>query len=596
MSPRVATCAVLLALFATGCGAAPPKAASHPFLAVGPPPAPAAPAPAPKLSPPAQRVAELEAAQAIAGRVARWKKKQQIMDRIRALADPRGADALAAYLSRHADWKHSGESAHFQVETAFALAELGDLRALPVLVDRLGLDPLRLYADDNGPEAALRHGDHERVVAAQLIEDLAVLHPEALAALRASAEQPLFHWIASMPDPDADGMAALAAMRVRTPAIVDRFRAWADPPEPLPKRDAPPSTLEPWFVARDALRCSGMLRDPKAWPILLKQLRRRPKGVDVTTTSMTWGHFALLGQALGALGGGAAEGLSEWGDSRAVDPLLHHVGEKENELSSPDACFALAWVASPKDAPKIAKRIARLSRSRRKPDRLELECLLDGLLERRVDGLDQVLLDLVAPKVPQGIRHQAARALGRHGLGAAAQDKLAKLLADPELRVDAALALLLGGSREVARQAFEALPQADRVELRHLYNRGRGNGLDYFADADLAGGDIYRWVDNAVALAGPPTNQPAFRDVLARQLQCTRFDDRPHSLDRVELRYRLFRAAENGPAKLRPDAVATLELLHERGTLLALATGKGKPAELAGKAADRLRNRPPECP
>ena len=238
MRVRVKTSALASALVLAGCAPAAPKPASLAPAAVIPPPvatpAPPKPATAP-LSPPAERVADLEAAESISNRDVRWFKQKKIVGRIRALADPRGADPLAGYLSRHPDWKRSGEGAHFQTEVAFALAELSDLRALPVLSDRLGLAPLTLYADDNGPEAMLRRDDHERVVAARLIADLAELHPEALAQIRASAEQPVFSWITSIPSPHANGMRALAAMQVRTPSVVEQLRAWADPTRCAPE-------------------------------------------------------------------------------------------------------------------------------------------------------------------------------------------------------------------------------------------------------------------------------------------------------------------------------------------------------------------------
>ncbi len=568
--------ALAVALLLGACVTVRPKPPSPPAPGPVPPPVAAAAPPKPAtgpLSPPAQRVADLEAADSIADRDARWVKKKAIIRRIRALADPRGADALAAYLSRQRDWKRSGERAHFQTEVAFALAELGDLRALPVLSDRLRLDPLTLYSDDSGPEAMLRRDDQERVTAARLIADLAALHPEALAQIRASAEEPVFSWVTSLPSPHANGMRALAAMQAQTPAVVDQLRAWADPPDPLPKPGAVPPFPEAWVIAESALRYTGKLRDPKAWPVLIKQLGRRPKNLDGTMRGLMQGSVAMLDMSLRAIRLGATNGLSEWGDPKAVDPLLRFIdSEKEDEQSRMSACAALAWVATPGDAPKIAKRLARLSHSPKKPDQFELRCLLDGLGERRVDGVEPALLDLLTPNMTPVVRDAAARALGRHGLDDVAQKKLEKLLPDRQLVEDAALALLLGGSRDAARRAVRAVPWVLKRNFGVFYYYS----LDYFADADLADGDIYRWVDNARAVASPPSSQKVFLELLSSQLRNLVYDNRPHSLDRVEIRYRLYNAAASGPEKLRPEAVATLELLRARGTLLALAAGKAK--------------------
>ena len=91
------------------------------------------------------------------------------------------------------------------------------------------------------------------------------------------------------------------------------------------------------------------------------------------------GGVAILGMSLRAIGMGAANGLSEWGDPKAVDPLLRYIDSaKDNEQSRMGACWALAWVATPKDAAKITKRIARLSHSTKKPEKFELECCSTG--------------------------------------------------------------------------------------------------------------------------------------------------------------------------------------------------------------------------
>ncbi len=586
------TRAALLLWLTAGCTATPPKAVSRPSQAVIPPPAtqPAPPEPrAPPLPAPVQRVAELEAAGSIADRDARWARQKALVQRIRRLADPRSADPLAGYLSRHKDWKRSGELVHFQTEVALALAELGDLRALPVLAARLRLDPLKVYADDGGPETALRRDDMERAAVARSIVDLARLHPEALAKVRAVAEEPVYEWTLMSRGPRATGMRALAAMHTSRPGIVGQLRAWAAPSDPLPAPGAMPPFPESWVIAQSALRYVGALRDAKSWTILLQQLQRRPARLDVTMDALMRGRVAMLGMALRALGVGAANGLSEWGDARAFDPLLRYIdSDKDNEQSRRAACVALAWVLTEQDIAKLAKQITRLSRSGKKAARFKLGCLLGGLQERRVDGLTPLLLGLITAKVPADTRHAAARALGRHGLDAATERKLDRLLADPDLRVDAALALLLGGSRDAARHAVESLPVAEVTgELGELYRVTFGN----FPDADFVEGHIYRWVDNARALTTldlPAGAQRFAENILAHQFGVLLDDNGPHSLTRVVLRRRLFDAAQSGPSATRPEAVATLELMRERGTLLALADGKGTTAELAGEAVERL--------
>lgn len=514
------------------------------------------------MSRPARQVAELRAAESIGDRDARWAKEKTLVLRIRHEADPRGADALASYLLAHKDWKRSAERVHFETEAAFALAELGDLRALPVLAERMRLEPRQVYARGDGPEALLRLDDRERSSAARLIADLATLHPEALARIRTAAAQPVFAWVTSTKQSAAEGMRALAAMHVTTP-IRDRIRVWAEPPGP--GHDAPVA----WSKVQSALQCVGALHDAKSWPILLEQIQRPTMEYHV--------H-------------GAVDGLWEWGDPKAFDALLGYVDSKDGYKHTDDrmeACSALAWVATKRDAPELAKRISRWAAATKKMP-VPPSCLLSGLQIRKVDGLSTMLLGLISDKVSSVTRLLAARALGRNGVDSATQQKLEKLLADPELRVDAALALLLGGSTKAARRGVQALPAKQATsKLADLYS----GSFSYVSDVDFADGHMYRWVDNALALLHiprPRAVQVFARTILSRQLQNVLFDDGPHSLSRVVLRYRLRQAAESGPAATRPEAVATLALMRERGTLRALAAGTGKASGLARAALARL--------
>ena len=69
---------------------------------------------------------------------------------------------------------------------ALRLAEIGDVRAVPTLAWRMKQDPLKLYNKDLDPD--YRQDDNERVVAARMLADLAVLHPDKRAELRAQAD------------------------------------------------------------------------------------------------------------------------------------------------------------------------------------------------------------------------------------------------------------------------------------------------------------------------------------------------------------------------------------------------------------------------
>lgn len=132
-----------------------------------------------------------------------WHQNKQLFDMMRKIADPRSAAALVQYIG-------TKPHIHWQTEAALRLAEVGDLRALPFLAERLYMDPLKIYSDTNDYERLQKRDDNARVVATRMLADLAVLHPEALADIRAKAEDAVIHWLHEKPEPHANGLRFLA--------------------------------------------------------------------------------------------------------------------------------------------------------------------------------------------------------------------------------------------------------------------------------------------------------------------------------------------------------------------------------------------------
>ncbi|MGH7280974.1 MAG: HEAT repeat domain-containing protein [Polyangiaceae bacterium] len=99
---------------------------------------------------------------------------KQIFDMLRDLADPRGGDLLAQYAA-------SNPKPHWKTEAGLRLAEIGDVRAAPILGWRLKQDPTKLYDKAEDPEYT--RDDNERVVSARMLADLAVLYPDKRAEI-----------------------------------------------------------------------------------------------------------------------------------------------------------------------------------------------------------------------------------------------------------------------------------------------------------------------------------------------------------------------------------------------------------------------------
>jgi hypothetical protein len=390
-------------------------------------------------------------------------------------------------------------------------------------------------------------------------------------------------WLDELPAPHANGMRALVAME--STKILGRLRKWSNPPGALPQPGDQPPMPEQWVIAQIGLRYVGRMRDAQSWPVLERALTRRPEKVDVTMDSLMQGGLAIIGMTLRALGVGASQGFSEWGDRRAVEPLLRYVQRpKENEQSRGEACAALAWVMAPEDVPIVVRLIERYS----EPDQAQRTirgCLLDTLAARSFPGAATSLLPLLTPRTDPKTRHQVARVIGRAGVTPELEKTLVDLMQDDGTRNDAALALMLGGSPQVATRAVALCAGRDRAQFEELQDLWY-TSFGFWSTEDLEQGGLFRWVANALAISRVEIDgqrQIWAVSQLDRQLDQLLLDNGPHSLTRPVLRTLLYRMAQKGD----PSAVQTLALLRERGVLLALGDDAGALGRTARAALGR---------
>ncbi len=512
-----------------------------------------------------------------------WFQRKQIFDMLQKLADPRAGDALSKFIETR-------PNIHGETRAATHMAEVGDVRAVPSLARRLRMDPLKIYSDQSDYEMMLKRDDNERVVAARMLADLAVLYPDKREWIREQAEDAVIFWIHELPSPHANGLRALAAMDSRKD--IDALRKWANPAAPLPKEGQQPPMPEEWVIAQSALRYVGWLEDKPSWGVLEKSLRRRPPELDVTMDGLNQGGVAILGMALRAIGVGASDGFSQWGDPKAFRPLLTYIEDsKNNEQSRMSACAALAWVATKQDVFEIAKKIQEY-RSLEKTDQFRRACLLESLIQRPIPGTASALLALMTPESAVETRHQVARAIGKGGFDAEVEKRLMEMTSNDALLNDAALALTLGGSPDVAARAvalYANKPKAALEELSDLWFKTFG----YWSHEDLEQGRIFKYVDNATAIARLEINKTAQEwatALLMRQFDNLDFDNGPHSFTRVVLRARLLDMARGEDAARREGAIRTLKFMKEQGVLLALRDEKGPVGELAQQAYFEIMN------
>lgn len=520
----------------------------------------------------------------------RWFQTKQIFEMLRELGDPRAADGIVKWVQT------TNPPMHWVGEAGTRLAEVGDVRGAKMLGERMKADPTKLYqlskfweADEGGH---LSKTDLPRVVAARMLADLAVMHPEARAELKAYGEESVLAWAKDKPQPHANALRFLAA--INSDKALNDMRDWAFPKTPLPKEGQQPPFPSDFETAQSALRYIGWMKDEPSFPKLIEQFKRKKdKKMIITQEGLEGQGIAMLGMVLRAVAYGAAQGLAQWGDQRAAKPLMELIEDETwHEEARLAACEALAWCADDKTMTDVAKKAKEYASKKEKPKQVIGACYASTLALKPVPAAVPALVELLTPDLDLVVRMAVARAIGVSGFDAATEAKLFEKLQNVEVRNAAALALILGGSSETAARTVAMYADFGKDALDDLkdhYYRAFG----YWSDEDFNKGNIYRWVDNAIAITHIRVGdapQDWARQRLQAQFDNLKYDNGPHSETRVVLRYRLFNAAKSGDAAAKKGAIQTLQFMKEKGALMALRAEKGDTGAMAKKAFHDLMN------
>ena len=519
-----------------------------------------------------------------------WFQTKQIMEMLRDVADPRIGDALVKWVNTAKPLEH------WVAEAGTRLAEVGDIRGAKLLGDRMRFEPAQLYKQEHFWEADegghLSRTDLPRVVGTRMLADLAVIYPDKKAELKAAAEDAVIHWVKDRPQPHANGLRFLAA--VGSEKILDQMRDWAFPKDELPKEGQQPPFPAAYETAQSALRYLGWMKDEPSFTKMLDQFKRKKdKKMDITQQGLEGAGLAMLGMALRAVAYGAAMGLAQWGDPKAVKPMMDFVEDETwHEEARQAACEAIAWCADDKTMTEVAKKAKEFAS--KKEDRKQVigACYAATLALKPVPSAVPDLVDLLTPDLTPGVRMGIARAIGVSGFDAATEAKLFEKLKNTEIRNAAALALILGGSADTAARTVAMYADFDKDSLDDLKDH-YFNAFGYWSDEDFKRGNIFRWVANAEAITHIRVNdvpQDWARQRLVAQFDNLKFDNGPHSETRVVLRYRLYTAAKTGDPKTKKGAIDTLKFMKEKGVLMALRHEQGDTGELAKKAFHEMMN------
>jgi HEAT repeat protein len=505
-----------------------------------------------------------------------------IFDMLNSLEDPRAADSLVEFIA-------TNPHPHWKTEAALRLAEIGDVRAVPTLAWRMKVSGPTLYGKVIEEKRMWGDDDKERVVAARMMADLAILNPDQRPAIRQQAYDGVYFWLTDLPQPHANGMRFMAAADAKE--ILPKLRGWASPKDKFPEpgqQQIPPS----WGTAQSALRYLGWMQDQQSWSLLENQLRRRPEKIDATMDSLLQGGLAVLGMTLRALGVGAADGLAQWGDSKAFDVLVKHIDDKQNnEQSRAEACFALGWVATDDQMKVVVKKVHDNDKAD-KQTQINRACYLEALIRKPNPAAAAGLLDLINGNMELDVRHQATRAISFGGMSPQVTSQMFEKLKDPAIRSDAALAILLGGDSDSVRRMMATYNDVDPTsmeELKQIY----GQSFGYWSDRNYESGDVARWIENAL-IASRVKVRDNLQDwpklYLAHAIQGIDYDNGPHSVTRVQMRVRLYRDAKSADAKKSKQAVDILKFMGEKGVLMALKSEQGAWQEPARQAFFELMN------
>ncbi len=519
-----------------------------------------------------------------------WFQTDQIFKILEQLGDPRAGDALVKWV------EETNPSPHWRSEAGMRLAEVGDVRGAKFLAERMDIDPTKFYIKEKfwqaGPGGHLSRTEDHRVWAMRMLADLAMIRPDKREDLLV-AEAAVLKYITDKPQPHANGLRFLA--NINSSEALPKMREWAFPTDPLPKEGASGEFPGAFTVAQSALRYLGRMKDEPSYDKLLKQFeRKKDKKMDITLEGMMGAGLSMLGMSLRAVAVGASQGLGEWGDKRAVKPMMELIeDEKWHEEARLAACEGLAWCATPEDMKEIAKRAVKFGSEKTNPRKQLIgACYATTLSLRPLPEVAGELVDLITPEMDPQLRNVFAQAIGATPLTDANRDKLFEKLKVAETRNAAALALILGGDTSTASRAVASYGDLNKealVDLKDAYFRAFG----FWSDEDFRVGNIYRWVENAEAIArvkifGAPQAWGIER--LQAQFDNLKFDNGPHSETRIVLRHRLLKAAREGDDKTKVHAIRTLKFMKEQGTLMALKTDQGLTGELARKAFFELMN------
>jgi HEAT repeat protein len=455
--------------------------------------------------------------------------KRDLVRLLRKTYDPRSADAFAALVA--------DADEDVRVESAQGLAELGDARAVPPLVELA-----KSESDDSANDAldALRQ----------------LGSPEAAPGL-----MPL---LAQFPQRKASIMRALGTSHAIAagPAIQKEL-----------KGDD---------VGAAAKSLAQMPYD-KAYGTLVSMLKRDKK-IDFSRPSVV-SEMAYRNRFE------AIQALAYFGrpDPKAIKEMVTIIEDPQDDgRLGMAAGSAMGQMADPATQEMMLGKVADS-----KLDERMRTAYVNGLWRKPNATLAPKLIALFSGNTPGGVKLAAALAIGYAG-NPATDDAILKLLDDANLRRYAAIATVLGGSPANAHRLLEVLPDDRDAEeiLRGAVNSNEDDNFNLLLEPMFASGQIYRRLQVAQTLKeGNPLNNTSYSYAFTQI--CTRLVagwDGPSGVSARWIRAELYKQLTTGSPEQRKLVAATFVGMNMRGLLLAARDAGIKEAREALLNMDRPKS------
>lgn len=311
----------------------------------------------------------------------------------------------------------------------------------------------------------------------------------------------------------------------------------------------------------DREAASYALADLKYEPAYKTQLAllKRPKDIDFSKPSVS-SEESVRNREI------AIRALGRYGKSDPVPALITLIEDQSDSKKLRAIAGAVAGQLASDD--QIATIIAKAKNSA--VDEETRTYFVQGLWQSKAASASSKLTDLLQPSIPSDVRRSAALAVG-YAADPANDSLLGDLLRSPEVKREAAFAVILGGNEALAEQLY-ALIDSDR-ELREILQEFlMSDDSDFFnliTAQQFESGQVFRRLEVATALKngqGKITFSLPWQQVISRLKSGW---NGPGGLGAREIRaylYENLRGPDEARRKLSAEALGSM---NEMGLLLA---------------------------